>query len=79
MAFNRDADLAMNEITTDEVTTDEITTDEIAWRRFGRDHAKPCKNPDTLTCALWECQKANECQADAFDAMVMEIFANDSQ
>lgn len=35
---------------------------DIIKRRFGPEHEKPCKNPSTATCALWECQKANECQ-----------------
>jgi hypothetical protein len=36
---------------------------EIARRRFGSDHDKTCKRPEVRTCALWECQIANECQA----------------
>lgn len=36
--------------------------DEIVRRRFGRDHAAPCKRPDVLTCALSQCQHANECR-----------------
>lgn len=35
---------------------------KIAKRRFGSRHEKPCNNPRTLTCALWECQVANKCQ-----------------
>lgn len=38
--------------------------DKIIALRFGSEHAKPCKKPDMLTCAKWECQKANCCQAD---------------
>lgn len=38
------------------------TTDEVVRRHFGRNHDKPCKRPSVLTCALWECQKANECR-----------------
>lgn len=33
-----------------------------AWRRFGSAHDKPCKNPSVVTCAMWECQQANECR-----------------
>ena len=36
--------------------------DEIVWRRFGRNHAKPCKRPTVLTCAFSECQHADACQ-----------------
>jgi hypothetical protein len=35
----------------------------IVMRRFGRNHEKACNRPDVLTCALLECQSANECQA----------------
>ncbi len=35
---------------------------EIVKRRFGSAHDKPCKQPTTITCALWRCQYANECQ-----------------
>jgi hypothetical protein len=38
--------------------------DVIVHRRFGRDHSKPCNRPNVLTCALWECQRANECQRE---------------
>jgi hypothetical protein len=41
---------------------DSTSVDEIVWRRFGSSHEKPCKRPSTITCAMWECQKANECQ-----------------
>jgi hypothetical protein len=41
---------------------------EIVNRRFGRDHDKPCKRPEVLTCAQWECQQAGECQSILFDA-----------
>lgn len=33
-------------------------------RRFGRDHEKPCKRPDVLSCAMVECQMADECRWD---------------
>jgi hypothetical protein len=36
--------------------------DDPVWRRFGREHDKPCRRPEVLTCALCECQRANECQ-----------------
>jgi hypothetical protein len=36
--------------------------DKIVWRRFGRDHDKPCRRPEMLTCAMWKCQRANQCQ-----------------
>ena len=38
--------------------------DNPVWRRFGRNHEKPCRNPDVLTCALPRCQYAGECQDD---------------
>jgi hypothetical protein len=38
--------------------------DEISRRRFGSDHEKPCKRPSIMTCAMWECQHANQCQWD---------------
>ena len=38
---------------------------EIAQRRFGSRHDKPCRRLTILTCALWECQQANECQHGA--------------
>ena len=39
-----------------------LDPDAISSRRFGESHEKPCKRPTVLTCALWECQHANECQ-----------------
>lgn len=36
--------------------------DDWVWRRFGRDHDKPCCNPTVLTCAMPECQIANACR-----------------
>lgn len=38
---------------------------DIVKRRFGSLHDKPCNRPNVLTCALWECQKADTCQAPA--------------
>jgi hypothetical protein len=38
--------------------------DEVVQRRFGRDHEKPCRRPDVLTCAKWNCQSAGACQAE---------------
>jgi hypothetical protein len=38
--------------------------DERIWRRFGSNHEKPCKRPECATCAMWECQMADECQWD---------------
>lgn len=38
---------------------------EIARRRFGRDHGDPCIKADCITCALWQCQVAGECQWNA--------------
>lgn len=35
---------------------------EAFWRRFGSRHDKPCKRQSVLTCALWQCQQANQCQ-----------------
>lgn len=35
---------------------------EIVARRFGRDHERKCNSPVVLTCAMWECQVANECR-----------------
>jgi hypothetical protein len=40
-------------------------TENPVWRRFGRDHERPCKRPNILTCAQWSCQRANECQWDS--------------
>jgi hypothetical protein len=37
--------------------------DEIVYRRFGRDHKRPCRRPEVTTCALWACQFANACQS----------------
>lgn len=37
-------------------------TDDWVWRRFGRDHDKPCGDPTMLTCAVPECQIANRCR-----------------
>lgn len=37
---------------------------EIVARRFGSRHAKPCANPQVLTCAMWKCQVADSCQKD---------------
>lgn len=51
--------------------------DEIVWRRFGRDHDKPCRNPTVLTCAFWECQVANECQ-DGVNKKNVRAFVNDN-
>jgi hypothetical protein len=36
-------------------------SEKIVLRRFGRFHDKPCDNPNTLTCAMPECQIANRC------------------
>jgi hypothetical protein len=41
---------------------DEIPIEEIVGRRFGSDHEKPCAEPEIRTCALWNCQIANQCQ-----------------
>jgi len=38
------------------------TIKEIIQRRFGSRHDLPCNNPNVLTCAMWECQKAGSCQ-----------------
>jgi hypothetical protein len=40
----------------------DIPPDDPVWRRFGRDHEKPCRDPSVLTCAMPECQYANQCQ-----------------
>jgi hypothetical protein len=39
-----------------------VGQDATIWRRFGRNHDKPCKRPEILTCAMWECQKADKCR-----------------
>lgn len=36
-------------------------TGDVAQRRFGRNHARVCNNPQVLTCARTECQQANRC------------------
>ena len=62
---------------TDKIDT---TADAIVWRRFGRNHDKPCKRPDILTCALWECQKANECRVDEIHRpRVTQILCDDAE
>lgn len=43
--------------------------EDIVRRRFGRNHDKPCNKPDVLTCALWECQNADQCQWKASPEM----------
>lgn len=35
---------------------------EVISRRFGPGHEKPCRRPEVITCAGWDCQKAGECQ-----------------
>lgn len=40
----------------------EAVNEEAVWRRFGSRHENPCKRPEVLTCAMWECQYANQCQ-----------------
>ena len=42
----------------------EAPDSEVIWRRFGSEHEKPCKRLGVTTCAMWECQKANQCQWD---------------
>lgn len=37
-------------------------SEEIVNRRFGREHVLPCKDPNTITCALYKCQISNECR-----------------
>jgi hypothetical protein len=44
--------------------------DKIVRRRFGRDHDRPCNNPDMLTCAMPECQYADACQASRFQPVL---------
>jgi hypothetical protein len=51
-------------MTTDTGATKTGSTDDWTWRRFGRQHDKPCKRPNILTCAMWECQQADECRWD---------------
>ncbi len=36
--------------------------DKVLARRFGRDHNRPCENPNILTCAIWECQRRGICR-----------------
>lgn len=38
--------------------------DAIVHRRFGRAHENPCRRPTIITCALWECQSANDCRME---------------
>jgi hypothetical protein len=49
------------------MTNPQTEPDEITARRFGRNHDRPCNDPNTLTCSFYECQKCNECQKDAED------------
>lgn len=52
--------------------------DDIALRRFGRDHERPCKRPEILTCARSQCQQANACQnIGGLDPDIGEIEAVD--
>lgn len=37
--------------------------DVIVRRRFGPAHDRPCNRPEVITCARWQCQKANRCQS----------------
>ena len=42
-----------------------LTTEEecqIVRRRFGSEHGDPCERKGVLTCAMWQCQVAGECQ-----------------
>jgi len=36
--------------------------DDVIARRFGPRHARPCADPQTITCALYECQERNRCK-----------------
>ena len=36
--------------------------DAIIARRFGNRHSRPCNDPNVLTCAMSECQWADECR-----------------
>ena len=39
--------------------------DDPCWRRFGPGQRKPCADPNISLCALWACQKADQCQKAA--------------
>jgi len=41
--------------------------EHIYMRRFGKLHDKPCKRACVLTCAMPECQYADECRADEIE------------
>lgn len=53
--------------------------DKILARRFGRDHDKPCRRSKVLTCALWECQRANQCQNIVAGARKEPVMAETAQ
>lgn len=35
---------------------------DISKRAYGKSHAKPCKDPDVISCRRFICQKAGRCQ-----------------
>jgi hypothetical protein len=39
----------------------EAEADDPVRRRFGRDHDKPCNDPNVLSCSRWACQSINRC------------------
>lgn len=43
------------------IDQNQVNDGAITQRRFGLDHDQPCKRPNVLTCATWQCQKANRC------------------
>lgn len=53
--------------------TEKASWREIIKRRFGPDHDRPCNKPTTLTCAMWDCQAANECQHQPVAAAIRSM------
>lgn len=47
---------------------------EIVRRRFGSRHDKPCERPETLTCAIWECQVRDRCVHAPANAKRFKVF-----
>lgn len=39
-----------------------MALDDVLARRFGSAHARPCADPNTVTCTLWDCQERNRCK-----------------
>lgn len=49
-----------------------MSRDEVCRRRFGPGFAAPCVHPETVECALWECQSRNRCK-DSLSGMAEKL------